>query len=472
MIKSPQELVITEKMVSNFQDRMAQLTSIKDPSEAVSSEILAIKVMISDLNMQIKWYNDTIDGRNNFNSVNSLAEIPMAIVGKRLQLNLSSSDLAQDIGISEDDYINLENDDFYGVESSLLDKIFKTLDIENTGNILNNEAELNIETVETNLQQLKINKALLSQIMPITFEDVKAAIRDAKQDAYFLFSKFIEAFNNYFSIDLRNSFSEQTIENSFAVAFKRRVNINVDNLNFTTSFAAHIALIISKQLKASSLTIKADPISIRSNIIKYYGEISLESCLEYIWDLNLAVLPLDIKSGFHGACFDFEDRKVIVLNQQTDTVSRWKFDLLHELYHALTMDYNAYIERIDIMQQNEGEEKSASDFASFVIFGQEVESFVKIVLDRSKGNAELIKSSIIDVAKQFRLNVDDFSNYVAYRISTFSISFWGTAANIQIDKRSAREITRNYLLRKLDYNAINANDLFVLQKSIIERVIF
>lgn len=471
MIKSPHELDITKNMVSNFQHRLTELVSLKDTSSTVTTEIYAIKTMIGDLNSQINWYNDTIDGKISFDTVNSLSDLPMVIVGKRLQRKIQPGDLASAIGISEQVYVALEDDDFYGIESTLLYKILNFLRIQNTGNILNEDYLKYIDIVESNLKSLKISKSFIAQIMPVTLEDISIAIKSAKSEANFLFERFIETFKNYFSIDLRSNITRESIANSFAVAFKRRVNINADNLNFTTSFAAHIAWVISKQMKYASKTMRADPISIRSSIIKCNGEVTFESCLDYIWDLNIAVLPLDIKRGFNGACFDFDDRKVIVLNQQTDTISRWKFDLLHELYHALTMEYSAYIERVDIMQQNDEEEKNASNFASFVIFGQEVDSFIKIVLERSRGNVQFIKNIIIDVAQQFKLNVDDFSNYVAYRINSYSINLWGTAANIQSDKRSAKEVTRNYLLEKLDYSSINSNDLLVIQRSILERVI-
>ncbi len=471
MIKNLNELNITKKMISSFEERLSQLVLLEDQSITISSEIFAIKAIIRDLNSQINWYTDTINAKISFDSVNNLSEIPVTIIGKRLQLNILTNDLANELGISEDDYIALEENDFYGINPSLLNNIFKFLNIKNKGNVLNENSIKYMDIVEKNLEQLKINKLFISQIMPVTLEDVKIAIKFAKSEANFLFERFVDTFKNYFFIDLRANLSKESIANSFAVAFKRRVNVNADNLNFTTSFAAHTAWIVAKQMKSLSKTMRADPISIRSSILSRSGEISLESCLDYIWDLDIAVLPLDIKRGFHGACFDFEDRKVIVLNQQTDTISRWKFDLLHELYHALTMDYSAYIERVDIMQQNDEEEKKASDFASFVIFGQEMESFVKIVLEQSKGNVQLIKNNLIHVAQHFKLNVDDFSNYVAYRISTRLISFWGTASNIQIDRRSARELTKNYLLNKLDYSSINANDLYVIQKSLLERVI-
>ncbi|MEL7571308.1 MAG: hypothetical protein AAGU14_12205, partial [Eubacteriaceae bacterium] len=97
------------------------------------------------------------------------------------------------------------------------------------------------------------------------------------------------------------------------VAFKRSVNVNIINLNFITSFAAHAALVFAKQLESKSKILRADPITIRQAILKFDNSLSLEACLEFIWSLNIAVLPLDIKSGFHGACFDFEDKKVITL---------------------------------------------------------------------------------------------------------------------------------------------------------------
>ncbi|MEL7571309.1 MAG: hypothetical protein AAGU14_12210 [Eubacteriaceae bacterium] len=135
------------------------------------------------------------------------------------------------------------------------------------------------------------------------------------------------------------------------------------------------------------------------------------------------------------------------------------------------MDYDIYIERADIMEQDEGEEKDASEFASFVIFGQEVDSFVKVVLERSAGNAEHIKSAIKSVSQEYDLNIDDFSNYIAYRFNKHSLSFWGVASNLQKDKRSAKEVVRNILLEKINYGLIDNEDLFIIQRALLERVI-
>ena len=144
--------------------------------------------------------------------------------------------------------------------------------------------------------------------------------------------------------------------------------------------------------------------------------------------------------------------------------------MLHELYHALTMDYSAYIERTEIMDQDNVEEKTASEFASYVIFGQEMDSFLKLVLERSDGQVERIKNNVISVAQAYGINIDDFSNYIAYRISKRPINFWGVAANLQIDNRNPADILRNYLYTHVNTKIIDSFELDILQKALNREV--
>jgi len=470
MIKNSHEFEVTHRMIAGFQERLEKLSSHLPSTEAIDCEISAINIIIQDLSSQIKWYDNTLNREISFDVLNSLTDIPKVVTGKRLQLGLSQSALANSINLSEDAYLKLEDNDFYGISLDLLDVILSTLKIKNVGHVLESDYVSQINQIEDNMRLLKINKSFMSQLMPVSFELVKQAIKNKQSDAGFLFERFIEAFKKIFSFDLRTQASIETLPNSFAVAFKRRINANAGSLTFTSLYAVKAAHIIAKQMKFPSLKMRADPIEIHKNILRISNNISLESCLSYIWGLNIAVLPLDIKNGFHGACFDFEENKVIALNQQTKTISRWKFDLLHELYHALTMNYDAYIEREDILEQQSQDEIDASQFAYGVIFGFEVESFLKIVLERCEGKIPLIKDSIVSVANDYKLNIDDFSNYVAYMIGVQGLNLWGIAANLQVERRSPNEIARDILLKNINYSNFQEDDLFILQRALSERM--
>lgn len=463
MIKNSKEADITKAIIANFNERLCSLSSINNPSETVEIEIISILSMIEDLKSQLKLYEDTVNNKILYTSVNSLNDLPIIIIGKRLQLGVSQRDFADMIGISEDNYLQLENNDFYNISPEILNIIISILGIQNNGIIFDNNS---YDKIERNIKLLNIENDLLEQVIPISFKEISNAIKSKKNEALYLLEKFVESFKALFHLDLRTEITNKDLTESFAVAFKRRINMNVNNLTFVTTYAAQVSQIISKQLTFPSCKINADPIEIRSEIIKLYQNVSFDSCLEYIWSLNIGILPLSLKRGFHGACFDFVEKKVIVLNQQNKTVSRWKFDLLHELYHALTMVYNAYIEQNDIIYQLGDEETNASNFASFVIFGCEVDAYLELVLERSEAKVQFLKSSIVSVAAEYNLNIDDFSNYVAFRIRGQDINAWGTAANLQTDRRSPVDISRDFLLSKIGYNSINKEDMLILQTAL------
>jgi len=464
MIKNSNELKISKGIVTKFNERLSYLNNVNDSSGTAQYEINAIQTMIKDINNQIDWFIRNTNNEVSYNSISSIDDLSTTIIGKRIQLGISEHKMAEALSISDDEYNFLEVNDFYGISKDMLTIILSMLFLSDEAGILG-VSESSIKVVENSIKQLKVNQSVLNNYLPISFDSVKEAFKTHSSDAAYLLTRFLESFKDIFYIDLTEPISKDILNKSFAVAFKRRINTNEDQLNLISAFAARCAWIIAKQIPDVSVTMRADPIEIRREILSINNDVTLESCLRYIWNKNIGVLPLDVPRGFHGACFDFNNIKVIALNQQTKSVSRWKFDLLHELYHALTMDYNIYIERSDIMEQNNDEEENASLFASYIIFGSEMESYVKMVLDKSDGHAEFVKHSIISVSKQFNLNLDDFSYYFAYRTKKM---FWGVAERLQQDNQKPNDIAKHVLFKYLNFSGLSDEDLYLLQKILME----
>lgn len=468
MIKNSLEYDFTNSIINQFNERKLFLKNQRLTQE-IQYEMYGIDAISKELKQQLQWYDAVRNGNIVYNKIESLEEIAKVLIGKRIQLNISQGKIAEIVGMSEEDYKRLENDDFYGLSPVLLQKILLILELDNPNHILEKNYDQLYSTIEFNLKKIKINLKFMSSSMPITMEQVQEALQRNLSSASYLMEKFLESFRKMFLINLEDDISESNYNSKLAVAFKRKINVSEDNLTFTTAYAAYILGLAARQMPPTKI-IKADPITIREIILDRYGVVDIETCLSFIWSLNITIIPLNLHSSFHGACFDFDGTKAIALSQQNQTVSRWKFDMLHELYHALTMEYSAYIEKTEIMEQDDEEEKLASEFASYVIFGQEMDSFIKLVLEKSDWQIERIKNNIISISHEFDINIDDFSNYVAYRISKKTVNFWGGAANLQKDKRSPVAILRDYLYTHLNVNEFNSFELESFQKALNQEV--
>ena len=92
------------------------------------------------------------------------------------------------------------------------------------------------------------------------------------------------------------------------------------------------------ELKGSeALPRRAVPLDVkafRQEILTEYGELTLQSVLRFAWDLGIPVLPLKDRGTFHGACWRYDGRNVIILKQNSRHAARWLYDLIHELFHV------------------------------------------------------------------------------------------------------------------------------------------
>lgn len=465
MIKNLSEYNLTSSTLNDFKKRKLFLEK-QMSADNVQLEIDGIIAISDELHQQIKQYENIVNKKTVFNAIESLQELPTTLIGKRIQLNISQEEMALKLKMDTSQYIELEKNDFYEIDREHFEKILDILELDNPHQILTKDYSALMPIIESNLRKLDSKASFIANAI----KPIKELLNTKSSLTNFNIERLIQQFKEVFLLNIHEEIEPSKMQNSLAVAFKHKINVNDNNLNLSTAYAAYVARVITKQMK-NSKNCKADPIAIRQFLLKEYSDVSLEACVDFIWKLNIAVIPLNIHGSFHGACLDFDETKAIVLSQQNKTISRWKFDLLHELYHALVMEYSLYIERTDIMDQNEDEEKQASEFASYVIFGQEMESVLELILSKSGGHMSLVKDSTISVADEFNLNVDDLANYVAFRISKGGLNFWGTAMNLQKDRRNPMDILLTYLRNEINIVHINSFELEVLQTVFNQEVI-
>ena len=465
MIKNLSEYMITSSTLNEFEKRKSFLEN-QPPTDKTTLEINGLVAIINDLSEQIYQFERIKNGIITFKSLEKFQDLPTIFIGKRIQLDISQEEMAEKLGLVPFQYISLENNDFYGIDTKLFTNILKILRINNPNQILTKDYKTLIPIIEDNLKELDKSSTFMSSTIKSTKESFK---KKSALTNYYI-EKIIEQFKEFFFIDIQEKITPSKMNSSLAVAFKHKTNIKESSLNLSTAYAAYTARVIVKQMKPST-KYKADPITIRKEILKTYKSVTLDSCLDFIWKLNIAVIPLNMHGSFHGACLDFDETKAIILSQQNKCVSRWKFDLLHELYHALVMDYSIYIERTDIMYQDDQEEKKASEFASHVIFGQEMESVLALILEQSGGHMDLVKKVTVSIAKEFNINIDDLANYVAFRISKRPYSFWGAAMNLQTDLRNPVDIVLDHLSKEIQSVNLSSFEFDIMQTIFNQEVI-
>lgn len=260
-----------------------------------------------------------------------------------------------------------------------------------------------------------------------------------------------------------------------AARFKVRGRVNELRATAYTFYAHYLALVV---LRATSNlvphSLPGDPVAFREAVLATYGSLDLTSLLRFTWDHGVPVVPLRDPGAFHGACWRIDGRNVIVLKQVTNSQARWTHDLLHEIKHItdhLDNHRTAIIEgeEIALVPQSDTtsvEERQATEFATTVILNGHAEALTQQAVTLAHESVERLKGAVQQVAKEGHTPVDALANYVAARLSSQGVNWWGTANNLQLADPAPWSIARDNLLEHVALDTLNDQDRRILMQAI------
>jgi hypothetical protein len=238
-------------------------------------------------------------------------------------------------------------------------------------------------------------------------------------------------------------------------------------------YAHYLALlIVDATSELPRLPLPTDALGFRQAVIDRYHDLTLRAVTQYLWDLGIPVLPLDDKSGFHGACWRVQGRNVVVLTQPVPSVARWLFDLLHEYYHATQepeQPERSVVEAGDITTagRETPEEYFASKFAEDVLFAGRADDLAKRCVTAAGKSVERLKTAVPRIAAQEGVDTAALANYMAYRLqSQDGPSWWGAATNLQPKEPNPWQVVRDVLLERLSLHRLNETDRQLLTRAI------
>ncbi|MEK5499371.1 hypothetical protein [Bacillus sp. FSL M8-0077] len=431
MIKNDIELKISKESLTQFLSSLQEIDadeSFKKLSPK-KQEIYrkALEGEVENLQSQINEYEVLKSGELQGLLSNRFTELPLNLIRARISRGIDEQYIANQLNMDVSDYIELEDELFAEADTSTIIKLISLLKIEIPAE-LESMFALDSDQIKKNVKNSL--GFLFNKLIPFELKEEYNLTNGYLK----LFSSLKKIFNENLSEILSGSkINNYMLTNA---RYKTPKGTRDELVYLYTSYAEFISKEISRVLDTSPKKLTTDPLVFRRNVIESYGDLSLESCISHLWDLGIPVIPFEMPGGFHGACWRFNGRNVIVLKQQSASYSRWLFDLLHEYWHATQEPDLLERKIVDLgevqsIKTDDQEELDANKFAEEVIFGgRSVELFDECI-NISSGRIQFLKKAVQEVAIKNDIDVASLANYTAYRMSKLGNNWWGAANNLQ-----------------------------------------
>lgn len=408
------------------------------------------------------------------------AEDQSKLIGVKLKrlrekAGLKSNNLSERSGITPQTISRIENGKQTDISFTTLRKLLASMGY-NLQDLVNEEVELQNEKVEQKsfhvllkrLSKIGLDPSFVKgRLIPEELQNQLSNYQNDHPDL--LLDEAASYLSNIYGWNVGQIWGNNDLtfdENSLnSVLFKKGNRSNINQIKAYVPYVSFLARTIIKANKRKRIIEYPRDIEDFKNVLSVnYGGVSLDSVLNYSWDMGICIVPLKDSGIFHGAAWRINGNPVIVLKQQVNSHARWIFDLLHEIYHILVHlkdNDDMILEDMEInpvSKNDDPKEVEANSFASQVIFDGDPEPYAQEAVSIARGKIENLKNAVITVADTHNLRVDALANYVAQRLSFQGSQWWGTAEGLQETEPEPYHVAREILLRSIDVNKLNRID--------------
>lgn len=478
MIKNERQLRITKTQLDNFQKHLKLIAKEKKDgrdSELLYVEETAIKEQIKELKNQIADYESIWGSKKIIPVLDSIDKIPRALIEARLSFGLSQRELAERMGLKEQQIQRYESTEFESASLARIKQLIKALDLKVTDNFKLFDEKITYGDLFNKIKEFGLDlDVIYTRILP---PEISTHIKKVKKSDILDTEggEFINYFSHIFPLTpeklLGNNPLKMEIADLGNVRFKLRKKHNPKSTTAYTFYAHYIALSVlqaTKQLHVKPLP--TDPYEIHREIIESYGSLSLENAIRYVWNLGTPVLSLDDPGAFQGAYFKEQNRGIILLKSRTKSSARWTFDLFHEYWHATQhqSDTTQYILDVEDFEKDNSakEEIEASLFAGAVLLGRSPDKLVQMCLKEANMDLSYLKSAVQQIAKRENVPLDVLANCVAYRLSEEGHDWWGTAEKLQNQDTNIPLIVKEVLMEFINLDLLTEFDFNLLKRAL------
>jgi transcriptional regulator with XRE-family HTH domain len=482
MIKNERQFKITNAQAESFKKAVSELQSKlnnetnADKLARSRLQLSAIQSQLGDLEEELQEYESLQQNRNESLEINSLSELPSILIKARIASGLTQKQLADKLGIKEQQIQRYEASDYSGANLQRIQQVIEALGVKAREQLFIPEVPVTSSSVFRRLGQVGfsddfIERKLISRKLRASLQ---AGISD--DDLEGLVFNSVANISRIFKWEpsqfLSSSPLEVSRERLIQARFKMPASANVSKTSAYTVYAHFLALLLIQA--TPRMVCKPIPASwrhVRGQLLERFEELTLLNIVRYAWDLGVVVLPLKDSGHFHAATWRIRGRNVIVIKQQTRSEARWMIDLLHELWHAaqnpellehsVIEDEPPYSSSEQLM-----EEQIATDFAADVVFKGRADELADECAVVSNRRMEWLKSAVQKVAAKHSIRVDLLANYLAYRLSLEGQNWWGTATRLQDTQSDPWQEVRDFVVGNLKWDALSTTDRDLLSQAL------
>ncbi len=467
MIKNERQYKITKAQAARFAETLRQFEGETSEVRDVHPLLLkakqdALRSQLADLENDLREYEALKAGTFEFGQLLSVTELPKLLIRARIASGLSQRDLADRLGLKEQQIQRYEASDYSSASFARIKKVVTALGVDVDDSMLVDGGGISVQALISRVAKTGLSKDFVQKrLVPRQIWELTTAVEG--ESGATLVHETAENIGKIFRWTPKQLFGGEALELSSAingVKFKVAANANPERVTAYTVYAHYLSLLVAQA--SQHIPVKAvptDPYELREVVESNYGTISLGCVVNYIWDLGIPVLPLDDSGAFQGACFREDGRNVIVLKQKTKSESRWVFDVLHEVWHAGQEPELPERSVLELDEDEVGaglwdEEITASRFAAAVLLRGRGQELAEKCLTLAGGDLTRLKSTVQKVAAEEGVPVDSLANYIASRLSTGQGRNWWAAANsLQVDG-TPWDVVRNIFFERVDFTRL------------------
>ncbi len=477
MIKNERQYRITKTQADKFARALRELPS-RPSNDPLMRELEAgaLTSQLDELRQQLQDYDQLRSGQRGVITVESFDELPRALIQVRIAAGLSQKELANRLGLKEQQVQRYEATDYQSASLTRLREVVNALRVKVREEIFLPFHSVTATAFFDRLASAGVERDfVLARILPPALAQRLAsqASRPSQPDVRAAATTVGRVF--HWNADEVLGTGQLTLDSEATgiARFKLPARANERKLSAYTVYAHYLALLILQATPTlKPKPIATDAVECRGALFSAFGSTTFENVLNYLWGLGVPVLPLTDTGAFHGACWRADGRNVIVLKQRTMSLARWTNDALHELFHAgqePNEKVRSVIEQSEMSpeRRDSEEEQEATMFAGDVMLDCRAEELAQMCVQAAGGCVERLKSVVPVIAESEQVEVGALANYMAFRLSLQDVNWWGAATNLQCAEANPWEIARDLLVRRLELDRLNDVDRQILLQSLM-----
>jgi HTH-type transcriptional regulator / antitoxin HipB len=178
MIQNERQYKITQTKLRDLEKDLAQLDA-PDPSlhpRKVLARRNSLNILITELRQEIADYEQLRSGQVTQFALNSIQELPTVMIKARIAAGLTQKDLAEKIGVQEQQIQRYEANNYHAIAFDRLQEVLQALKI----NFAQAVMQINIENNDAPIQQQSILNRILELLPQLSIEQLGQKIDELR----------------------------------------------------------------------------------------------------------------------------------------------------------------------------------------------------------------------------------------------------------------------------------------------------